>query len=181
MRNRNLTTILLFVLLLGLWGCNEQSPTVKDITKFKIVYTNITENGVKNIQNCANWYIDFSRIKRTVVYKDKIICVGFNGGFACLNSSDLKQNTVLENKLNTDFFTNATIYQDTLFAEKFDKLFFWDSDKWVEYLRPLPINYFDIFCGRINYVQDLRIHLYLISCLTTVQILVVGPKHRVLF
>ena len=144
MRNRNLTTILLFVLLLGLWGCNEQSPTVKDITKFKIVYTNITENGVKNIQNCANWYIDFSRIKRTVVYKDKIICVGFNGGFACLNSSDLKQNTVLENKLNTDFFTNATIYQDTLFAEKFDKLFFWDSDKWVEYLRPLPINYFDL-------------------------------------
>jgi hypothetical protein len=146
---RKLTIILFF--LFALASCNEQIPPVKKETKFTIVDIHITENGVKNIKNCANWYIDFSRIKRTVVYKDKIICVGFNGGFACLNSLNLNQDTILENKLNTDFFTNATVYQDTLIAEKFDKLFYWNSDKWVEYLHPLPIKYFDLLLEDKSY------------------------------
>lgn len=144
MNTQSFTTTSIYFLLLTLLSCNGQTPPTKTITKFKVVEKNIAVNGVKNIQNCANWYIDFSRIKRTVVYNDKIICVGFNGGFACLNSSNLKQDTVLESKMNTDFFTNASVFQDTLFAEKFDKLFFWNSDKWIEYSHPLPIKYFDL-------------------------------------
>ena len=96
---------------------------------FKHAEINITINGELNIQNCAKWFIDFSRIKRTVVYRDKIICVGFNGGFACLDRSGMKQDTTFERKLNSDFFTNASVFQDTLFAEKFDKIFFWNIDR----------------------------------------------------
>lgn len=152
MNNRNLTIVTLYFLLLALWGCSGQKTPPNKATKFKIIDIHIKVNGVKNIQNCANWYIDFSRIKKTVVYNDKIICVGFNGGFACLNSSNLKHDTIFESKLNTDFFTNATVYQDTLFAEKFDKIFYWNSaDKWVEYAHPLPIKYFDLLLEDKSY------------------------------
>jgi hypothetical protein len=119
----------------------QQNESLKN---FKHIDVNITINGELNIQNCANWHIDFSTIKRTVIYKEKIICVGLNGGFACLNRSDLKQDTIFEKKLNTDFFTNASVFQDTLFAEKFDKIFFWNTDQWAEYPNPLPIKYFDL-------------------------------------
>lgn len=152
MNNHILTLVKLYLSLFILWGCGEQRTPSNKAIKFTIVDIHITVNGVKNIQNCANWYIDFSRIKKTVVYKDKIICIGLNGGFACLNSSNLKQDTVLENRLNTDFYTKATVYQDTLFAEKFDKIFYLNSaDKWVKYLHPLPIKYFDLLLEDKSY------------------------------
>ena len=116
------TTTLL--LLTTLTACKSKVQQNESLKNFKHIDVNITINGELNIQNCTNWYIDFSTIKRTVVYKEKIICVGLNGGFACLNRSDLKQDTIFEKKLNTDFFTNASVFQDTLFAEKFDKIFF---------------------------------------------------------
>ena len=143
-------TALLFLMVLT---CCKQNAQQRERPKhFAHANINITINGVLNIQNCANWYIDFSRIKRTAIYKDKIICVGFNGGFACLNISDLTLDTVYSKKLNTDFFTNASVFQDTLFAEKFQKLYFWNSEKWVEYSHPFPIKYFDLLFEDSSYV-----------------------------
>ncbi len=144
MTNYNIKFTTALLLLTILTACKSKLQQNESLKNFKHVDINITINGELNIQNCANWYIDFSSIKRTVVYKEKIICVGLNGGFACLNRSDLKQDTIFEKKLNTDFFTNASVFQDTLFAEKFDKIFFWNSDQWTEYPNPLPINYFDL-------------------------------------
>jgi hypothetical protein len=152
MTNYNLTFTTTLLLLIVFTSCKSKTQQNESLKNFKHVDVNITINGELNIQNCANWYINFSRIKRTVVYKEKVICVGLNGGFACLNRSDLKQDTIFEKKLNTDFFTNAAVFQDTLFAEKFDKIFFWNTDQWAEYPHPLPIRYFDLLFEDKTYI-----------------------------
>ena len=132
------------LLIIALWSCNRPYASTDKEVKFKFVAIDIPKNGVLNIQDCSKWYIDFSRIKRALIYKDKVICVGLNGGFACLNSSDLRPDTTLENLMNTDFFTDASVYHDTLFAEKFGTLYFWTSTKWTEYRHKQSINYFDL-------------------------------------
>ena len=154
--NFKFTTILL--LLTTLTNCKPKMQSNESFRGFKHAEINITINGELNIQNCAKWFIDFSRIKRTVVYRDKIICVGFNGGFACLDGSSMKQDTTFERKLNSDFFTNASVFQDTLFAEKFDKIFFWNIDRWVEYSHPLPIKYFDL-------LSEDKVYAFYSSCM----------------
>jgi hypothetical protein len=138
-RRRVIVNPLLFMLII-LLACNGCEKRID----FKTISIEIPKNGVLKIRDCAKWYVDFGEVKKTLIYKDKIISVGLNGGFACLSSKNFQPDTTLERIMNTDFFTNAAVYQDTLFAEKFDKYYYWDSNSWIEYSKPLKVAYFTL-------------------------------------
>jgi hypothetical protein len=115
-------------------GCFTKKETNRPMEKFKILNIDLEKNNVAN----------FTRLKRTFLYRDKIISFGLYGGFACLNARNFERDTVLEKQLNANDFSKAGIYQDTLFGEKFKELFYWSSNKWMKYQTPQPIKYFDI-------------------------------------
>lgn len=120
--------------------------------KFHQTELKISRNSEITIRDFAIWYIDFSRVKNTVVFENKIISVGHNGGFACLNLEDFIIDEEFEQLLNTDFFTNVSVVSDTLFSEKHNKIYFFNNGKWEPYTNPLPINYFSILLEDNEYI-----------------------------
>jgi hypothetical protein len=111
-------------------------------------------NSTININDCILWHVDLTELKSTVLYKNHIISMGLYGGFVAINS-DLKSiDNPFSKKLNSDLFTNLSVRHDTLFAEKFDEIFFL-SDKdtsWMPYNLTEPIALFDILLEDEKYV-----------------------------
>ena len=125
--------ITLFVSILTLVGlltlaffASKQSKqsTPSDSLSLDVIEKTVTVPNVLPINKCANWYVDFSQLKKTVIYSDNIISMGSYGGFACLDYNSLTLDESFTNKLNSDFFTNIACYNDTLFAEKFNDIFY---------------------------------------------------------
>ncbi|MFC2114424.1 hypothetical protein ACFLRI_03660 [Bacteroidota bacterium] len=151
-KKKIILSYLLFILLLI--SCNKNKKAdFKYNNEFKFIQKNIDVSNKILINDCANWYLEFKEIKKTVFFKRYIISMGLYGGFICLNESDLSLNTEMGTKLNTDFYTNITVFQDTLLAEKFEQLYFFGSDSiWHEYQSYLPIQYFDILYQNDEFV-----------------------------
>jgi hypothetical protein len=140
-------------------GCFEKKTviekTVKDnkITTFKYIEKSYQTNNKLIKASSVRWYADFESIRKTVLFKDLFISFANTDGLICLNANNFEINQQMNNKLNTDYFTNINIFQDTLIAEKYGKIFYLNSDtNWVEYTNLLPIKYFDILYDDYNYV-----------------------------
>jgi hypothetical protein len=132
-------------------SCNRKSTEVL-ATKFKKAEIYISDSGITKIPIASKVYLNFTDIQKALIYRNKIIGVGSTGGFACLNVSDFKPDTTLEKLMNTDYFSEAGIVNDTLFAGNSEKTFYWDQSKWILYSHPLPINYFTVLFEDKTYI-----------------------------
>ena len=155
--------ITLFVSILTLVGlltlaffASKQSKqsTPSDSLSLDVIDKTISVPNVLSINKCANWYVDFNTIKKTVIYSDNIISMGSYGGFVCLDYNSLALNENFTNKLNSDFYTNIACYNDTLFAEKFEEIFYLSEKDttWVKYDNVLPVKFFDIIYQDDDYI-----------------------------
>lgn len=119
-----------------------------------VIEKTVSVPNVLPINKCAKWHVNFKGLKKTVIYSDYIISMGKYGGFACLDYNTLKFDESFTNKLNSDFFTNIACYNDTLFAEKFDEIFYWSKkdNSWVKYDNRLPVKFFDIIYQDDRYI-----------------------------
>ena len=133
-------------LCLILLGCSVDKPdTSNDDSVFKYMEKEFKINNIIQMPGAVNWIVDLELIKKTVVYKDLIISIGNNGGFLCLNAYTFELNYKMNKKLNSGFFNNLTLFQDTLIAEKFGKLYYLNQDTiWADYTNLQQIKYFDI-------------------------------------
>jgi len=80
--------------------------------------------------------------------------MGLYGGFVAVDTSLTNVNRQYSKKLNSDLYTNLAVRHDTLFAEKFNKIYFL-SDKdtsWIPYQLNEPIALFDILLEDEKYV-----------------------------
>ena len=155
--------ITLFVSILTLVGllalaffASKQSKqsTPSDSLSLDVIDKTISVPNVLPINKCANWYVDFSQLKKTVIYSDNIISMGSYGGFACLDYNSLTLDERFNNKLNSDFFTNIACYNDTLFTEKFNDIFCLSEKdtSWIKYDNRLPVKFFDIIYQDDDYI-----------------------------
>ena len=58
------------------FSCKNRVLNNKTASEFHIVQKTIPIIGELEIKNCIKWFIDFKYLKKTVVYRDKIICMG---------------------------------------------------------------------------------------------------------
>lgn len=146
---KNKIAIFISFLTLTLFASAQSSSLLLD--KFE---KTILAPNVLSINKCANWHVDFNKLKKTVIYSDKIISMGLYGGFVCLDYTSLTIDENFTNKLNSDFFTNVACYNDTLFAEKFDEIFYLSGNNttWVKYNKTLPVKFFDIIYQDNDYI-----------------------------
>ncbi len=151
MSRDTLTIIGVVVLHLLITSCNSKPFPNEEFRKFITTNINISFKDENRIQNSETSSSKLLRIKKSVVIDDKIICISANGSLKCLNFSNFTQDTVLEDLLNTDSYTDIVVFQDSLFATKNNKIFFWNTTIWVEYLDPLPINYFELLMENNTY------------------------------
>lgn len=122
-------------------------------TKFILKKVEIKVSDTINIDGIAKWYLNFDRLKNTVIYSDKIISMGLNGGFVCINPHNMKVDSIFSKKLNSDFFTNLVYRQDTLISEKFGELYYLNRDTiWTKYSFKLPVKLFDILYEDNQYI-----------------------------
>lgn len=122
-------------------------------TKFILKKVEIKVSDTLNIEGIAKWYLNFDRLKNTVVYSDKLISMGLNGGFVCINPHNMKVDSIFSKKLNSDFFTNLVYRQDTLISEKFGELYYLNRDTiWTKYSFKLPVKLFDILYEDNQYI-----------------------------
>jgi hypothetical protein len=156
MKCQQLIILLLSIMFFSHCGRKENAKVVYadiDITKFQYKEIKIRTPYTIKIADCLNWYTDFSNVKRSVIYKDKIISVGLYGGFCCFDKDNFKVDATFTKKINTDLFTNVSVIEDTLFAELFNKIYYLDNKtKWVEYTTPKPIKYFDTLLDDKDYI-----------------------------
>ena len=82
-------------------------------TKFTLKKVEIKVYDTINIDGIAKWYLNFDKLKNTVIYSNKLISVGLNGGFVCINPRNMEVDSIFSKKLNSDFFTNLVYRQDT--------------------------------------------------------------------
>lgn len=122
-------------------------------TKFILKKVEIKVSDTLNIEGIAKWYLNFDRLKNTVVYSDKLISMGLNGGFVCINPHNMKVDSIFSKKLNSGFFTNLVYRQDTLFSEKFGDLYYLNRDTiWIKCNLKLPVKLFDILYEDNQYI-----------------------------
>ena len=108
---------------------------------------------VVTLDSAARWYLNFDRLKKTVIYSNRIISMGLHGGLVCINPTKMELDSVFTKKINTSFYTNLICRQDTLFAEKFGKIFYLNRDTiWVEYNLRLPVKLFEIVYEDEHYI-----------------------------
>ena len=127
------------------------SQDIKSIKKKEISFE---VNSIIEINDCILWHVDFSELKSTVLYKNHFISMGLYGGFVAVDTSLTNVNRQYSKKLNSDLYTNLAVRHDTLFAEKFNKIYFL-SDKdtsWIPYQLNEPIALFDILLEDEKYV-----------------------------
>ena len=99
-------SILTLVGLLTLAFFASKQSTQSDSLSLDVIDKTISVPNVLPINKCANWYVDFSQLKKTVIYSDNIISMGSYGGFVCLDYNSLALDESFTNKLNSDFYTN---------------------------------------------------------------------------
>lgn len=116
---------------------------IKPVEKKEILFK---VNSIIDVNDCILWHTDFSKLKSTVLYKDHFISMALYGGFIAFNKELTHVNYEYSEKLNSDLYTNLTVRHDTLFAEKFSKIYFL-SDKdtsWLPYKLKEPVVLFNI-------------------------------------
>lgn len=146
---KNKITLFFSFLTLTLFASAQLDTLLIDKTEKTISVPNVLQ-----INKCVKWHVDFDRLKKTVIYSDKIISMGLYGGFVCLDYKSLTLDESFTNQLNTDFFTNIACFNDTLFAEKFDEIFYWSENDiiWKKYNFLLPVKFFDIIYQDKDYI-----------------------------
>ena len=146
-KNRTMRIILIIGILLFInISCFSQEIKKKEIS-FEV-------NSTIEINDCIIWHVDFSELKSTVLYKSHFISMGLYGGFVAIDTSLTHVNRQYSKKLNSDLYTNLAVRHDTLFAEKFNKIYYL-SDKdtsWISYQLNEPIALFDILFEDEKYV-----------------------------
>ncbi|MDT3739909.1 MAG: hypothetical protein RO257_10470 [Candidatus Kapabacteria bacterium] len=144
----------LLILTITIWGCSEKKTIEnKNNSPFLYFEKNISFDTKLVLPQLTRSHEEFNNILKTVLYNDKLISLTDNGGLICLNADNFKINKGMNKKLNMGYFTNLTLFQDTLIVEKSEKTYYLNSDfEWVEYTRLFPIKYFDILYDDSNYV-----------------------------
>lgn len=142
--------LLLFTCLCVAFQCFTLGASRPVFTEKRIL---IKVPDIVTIDSSARWYLNFDRIKKTVIYSNRIISMGLHGGFVCINPTNMEFDSVFTKKINTDFYTNLICRQDTLFAEKFGKVFYLNRDTvWKEYDLKLPVKLFEIVYEDEHYI-----------------------------
>lgn len=146
---KNKIILIIHFLTLALFTSAQSASLLVDKTDRTISVPNVLA-----INKCAKWHVDFDRLKKTVIYSDKIISMGLYGGFVCMDENSLTFAEKFTNQLNTDFFTNMACFNDTLFAEKFEEVFYWSENDsiWKKYNLTLPVKLFDIIYQDKDYI-----------------------------
>ena len=120
------------------------------LTKYEV---EIPVPNIIKIKGCINWHVDFTRLKSTVFYNDRLISMGKYGGFVCINPESFTIDKDFTKKLNSDIFTNVIVRNDTLIAEKFGELFYLSKDTtWINYYQNDPVLLFKIAFEDSDYV-----------------------------
>ena len=120
---------------------------------FHVKKIQINVLDVITLDNTAKWYLNFDRLKNTVVYSDKIISMGLYGGIVCIDPKRMMVDQSFTKKLNSDFNTNIICRQDTLFTEKFDEIYYLNSDTvWTKYNLKYPVKFFNILYEDDRYI-----------------------------
>lgn len=120
---------------------------------FQVKKIQIKVSDVITIDSTAKWYLNFDRLKNTVVYSDKIISMGLYGGIVCIDPKGMIVDQDFAKKLNSDFYTNIICLQDTLFVEKFGDIYYLNSDTvWTKYDLKYPVKFFDILYEDDHYI-----------------------------
>lgn len=111
-------------------------------------------NSIIDINNCIKWHVDFRELKSTVLYKKHFISMGKYGGMVAYDTNLTAIDQKFTNELNSDLYTNIAVKQDTLFAEKFEEIYFYKEEKkeWIKYKLNEPILLFDILYEDEKYV-----------------------------
>jgi len=120
---------------------------------FSVKKVDIKISDIITIDSTAKWYLDFERLKSSVVYSKKIISMGLYGGMVCINPKNMVVDSVFTKKINTDFYSDIICRQDTLFAEKFGEVFYLNPDTiWTKYNLKLPVKLFEILYEDDHYI-----------------------------
>lgn len=136
-------SIFILLLLSLLYSCRNKatltlpSPFIKRTVRLDV-------NGEQELNQCIRRYLNFESLKASVLFHNRVISVTNAGGFVCVSVQDFNRDTLLEQQMNTDFYTGLEVFRDTLFTEKFGQLFFWNEDKWDRYTKSPPVNFFEI-------------------------------------
>ena len=139
-----------YICLYVIFQCFTLNASVPVFTEKKI---QIKVPDIAILNNAARWYLNFDKLKKTVVYSNHLISMGFHGGLVCINPTKMEFDSVYTKKINTDFYTNMICRQDTLFAEKFGKIFYLNPDTlWMEYHLKIPIKLFEIVYEDEHYI-----------------------------
>lgn len=80
--------------------------------------------------------------------------MGINGGLVAIDTNLSNVNTEYSKKLNSDLYTNLAVRHDTLFAEKYNKIYYLSQidTTWLPYQLNDPVALFDILFEDDNYV-----------------------------
>jgi hypothetical protein len=142
------------LLMSAFWfSCQDIKEKDKEINHFIYKEIKIKTSFKLEIGACLNWYTSFENIKKTVVYKDRIISVGLYGGLCCLKAQSFEVDKVMTKKLNSDLFTDISVIGDTLFSELFDKVYYLDNNLiWKTYEKVKPIKYFSTLLDDKDYI-----------------------------
>jgi hypothetical protein len=138
----------------------------KNIFKFLIIicsisYGQITKenisfsvNSILDIDDCIKWHVNYSELKNTVLYDEHLVSMGITGGIVAIHSDLSEIDIDLTSKLNKKLFTDLTVRKDTLFAEAFKKIYYFDKilSNWKTYDLNEPVKLFDIIHENEEYV-----------------------------
>lgn len=118
------------------------------------VFKTFEVNSIIDINKCIKWHVDFTELKSTVLYKKHFISMGKYGGMVAYDTNLTAIDQKFTNELNSDLYTNIAVKQDTLFAEKFEEIYFYKEEKqeWIKYKLNEPILLFDILYEDEKYV-----------------------------
>ena len=111
-------------------------------------------NNIIDIDDCIKWHVNYSELKNTVLYDEHLVSMGITGGIIAIHSDLSEIDIDLTSKLNTKLFTDLTVRKDTLFAEAFKKIYYFDKiqSNWKAYNLKESIKLFDIIHENEKYV-----------------------------
>lgn len=150
-----------------LLGCFKNFTQMKkNIFKFLMIicsisYGQITKenisfsvNSILDIDDCIKWHVNYSELKNTVLYDEHLVSMGITGGIVAIHSDLSEIDIDLTSKLNKKLFTDLTVRKDTLFAEAFKKIYYFDKilSDWKAYDLNEPVKLFDIIHENEKYV-----------------------------
>ncbi|HLP05345.1 MAG TPA: hypothetical protein VK152_07960 [Paludibacter sp.] len=147
------TIKLCFLTLFAIFAFQQKIYAEISENSFRVKKVEIKISDVITIDSTAKWYLNFERLKNSVVYSNKIISMGLYGGIVCINPKNMAVDEVFTKKINTDFYTNIICRQDTLFTEKFGDVFYLGTDTvWTKYTLKLPVKLFEILYEDEHYI-----------------------------